>query len=178
MTPPPHPTRPHPVSGDRLFSEPETLNPDPPDLAQMAVALLRGPPTLPRGGCGHKRQPWAVGVMVFVVASSEGFSCPRLLRGAIPRSPSRPLPTSVLQPDHACCRECCPLQTRLKVPSPRQASLSLIRKACLPPWEPTAVTPWWLWLPWVCLLTTWLSSLLHGTPSSAWHPVAAHAHTP
>lgn len=38
------PTPPHPVSGNWLFSEPETLNPDPPDLAQVAVALLRGPP--------------------------------------------------------------------------------------------------------------------------------------
>lgn len=44
LTPPPHS-----VSGYPLFSEPETLNPDPPDLAQMAVA--------PWGGCGHERSP-------------------------------------------------------------------------------------------------------------------------
>lgn len=55
------PTPPHPVSGNWLFSEPETLNPDPPDLAQVAVALLRGPPTpagwlwsrAPALGCGY-----------------------------------------------------------------------------------------------------------------------------
>ena len=62
---------PHSMSGDPLFSEPEMLNLDPPDLAQMVVA--------PRGGCGHERQPWAVGVMVFVAASSGEFSYPLLL---------------------------------------------------------------------------------------------------
>ena len=57
-------------------------------------------------------------------------------------------------------------QTRLKVPSPRQASLSLIRKACLPPLEPTAVHT----SPLVALAALGLPVNDLAVESSAWHP--------
>lgn len=164
------------VSGDWLFSEPETLNPDPPDLAQVAVALLRGPPPPPQGGCGHERQPWAVGMMLFVVVYSEGFSCPRLLRGAIPRSPSRPLPTAEF-PTRLCLLPRAPPpplsgpmpahpSDQAQGPLPAQASLTLRREAWLPPLEPTAVHTSLL----VALAVLGLPVNDLAVESSAWHP--------
>lgn len=117
-------------------------------------------------------------MMLFVVVSSEGFSCPRLPRGAIPRSPSRPLPTAEF-PTGPCLLPRAPSpplsgptpahpsdQAQGPLPAEAQASLTLRREACLPLLEPTAVHAS---LP-VVLAVLGLPINDLAVESSAWHP--------
>ena len=149
-------TPPHPVSGDWLFSEPETLNPDP-QLGPGSSGPPAGTPTptpagwlcsrAPALGCGYDAvcggvcrgiqlptAPVRSDSMESQPPSSHGRVSDRAVpaaESAVPSPPSPPLsgPTPAHPSDQA--------QGAL----PAQASLTLRREACLPLLEPSAHEP-------------------------------------